>query len=173
MCGAGSQCHVLYEPCASQDSTSAKPVVGGVWALPGDPPPPLPEELLHADTAATNARQTTALASARIGNLLVERNASPVTPSERTSFAESDLDARGPATWLTNSLAMPDHYAATEKRAELVRAAKQLLHAQGFQRTTLADVARVAKVPLGNVYYYFKTKEATHRRHSMNDQVAR
>lgn len=55
---------------------------------------------------------------------------------------------------------MPEAYAATEKRAELLRAAKQLLHEQGFHRTTLADVAGVAKVPLGNVYYYFKTKEA-------------
>jgi TetR/AcrR family transcriptional repressor of nem operon len=55
---------------------------------------------------------------------------------------------------------MPAPYAATEKRAELVRAATTLLHEQGFQRTTLADVAGVARVPLGNVYYYFKTKEA-------------
>jgi AcrR family transcriptional regulator len=51
-------------------------------------------------------------------------------------------------------------YAASEKRAELVRAAAQLLHQRGFHRTTLADVAGAAKVPLGNVYYYFKTKEA-------------
>jgi AcrR family transcriptional regulator len=51
-------------------------------------------------------------------------------------------------------------HSAVEKRTELVRAAKQLLHEQGFQRTTLADVAGAAKVPLGNVYYYFKTKEA-------------
>ncbi|GJE03630.1 HTH-type transcriptional regulator BetI [Methylobacterium isbiliense] len=35
-----------------------------------------------------------------------------------------------------------------------------LLHRQGLQRTTLADVASEAHVPLGNVYYYFKTKEA-------------
>jgi AcrR family transcriptional regulator len=54
---------------------------------------------------------------------------------------------------------MPEPYAAIEKRAELVRASKQLLHQQGFRGTTLADVAEVAKVPLGNVYYYFKTKE--------------
>jgi AcrR family transcriptional regulator len=51
-------------------------------------------------------------------------------------------------------------YAAEEKRTELVRAATRLLHVQGFHRTTLADVAGRAKVPLGNVYYYFKTKEA-------------
>ena len=55
---------------------------------------------------------------------------------------------------------MPAAYAAEQKREHLVRAAKRLLHAQGFERTTLANVAKKAKVPLGNVYYYFKTKEA-------------
>jgi AcrR family transcriptional regulator len=55
---------------------------------------------------------------------------------------------------------MPAAYASADKRAELVAAAKGLLHEQGFQRTTLADVADRASVPLGNVYYYFKTKEA-------------
>src|SRR5258708_12423014 len=55
---------------------------------------------------------------------------------------------------------MPEPYAAAAKRSELVRAATQLLHKQGFQRTTLADVAGAAEVPLGNLYYYFKTKEA-------------
>jgi TetR/AcrR family transcriptional regulator, transcriptional repressor for nem operon len=55
---------------------------------------------------------------------------------------------------------MPAAYAAAEKRAELVRAATALLHRQGLQRTTLVDVAEAANVPLGNVYYYFKTKDA-------------
>jgi TetR/AcrR family transcriptional regulator, transcriptional repressor for nem operon len=36
----------------------------------------------------------------------------------------------------------------------------KLVHEQGFNRTTLADIARDSGVPLGNVYYYFKTKEA-------------
>ncbi len=45
------------------------------------------------------------------------------------------------------------------KRARLVDAACQLLHEQGVERTTLADIARAADVPLGNVYYYFKTKD--------------
>jgi TetR/AcrR family transcriptional regulator, transcriptional repressor for nem operon len=36
----------------------------------------------------------------------------------------------------------------------------QLFHEQGFQRTTLSHVAQLAGVPAGNVYYYFKTKEA-------------
>ncbi len=48
----------------------------------------------------------------------------------------------------------------TDKRERLVQAAKVLIHQQGFNLTTLADIAQEADVPLGNVYYYFKTKEA-------------
>lgn len=55
---------------------------------------------------------------------------------------------------------MATAYQSSEKRSELVRAAKGLLYRQGLQRTTLADVADKAEVPLGNVYYYFKTKAA-------------
>ena len=29
----------------------------------------------------------------------------------------------------------------------------------GFRQTTIADIAKEAHVPLGNVYYYFKTKD--------------
>src|SRR5260370_31156313 len=45
------------------------------------------------------------------------------------------------------------------KRARLVAAATHLLHQQGSERTTLADVAKLADVPVGNAYYYFKTKD--------------
>ncbi len=38
-------------------------------------------------------------------------------------------------------------------------AACRVLHEQGVERTTLADIAQAADVPLGNVYYYFKTKD--------------
>ncbi|WP_218036955.1 TetR/AcrR family transcriptional regulator [Streptomyces hyaluromycini] len=38
-------------------------------------------------------------------------------------------------------------------------AAARVLHEQGIERTTLADIAREADVPVGNVYYYFKTKD--------------
>jgi TetR/AcrR family transcriptional repressor of nem operon len=48
----------------------------------------------------------------------------------------------------------------TDKRIRLIEAAKVLIHQQGFNLTTLADIAQEADVPLGNVYYYFKTKEA-------------
>src|SRR5215469_6540933 len=45
------------------------------------------------------------------------------------------------------------------KRERLIAAATQLLHEQGIERTTLADIADDADVPAGNVYYYFKTKD--------------
>lgn len=45
------------------------------------------------------------------------------------------------------------------KRDRLVASAADLLHRQGVQATTLANVAHAADVPLGNVYYYFKTKD--------------
>ena len=45
------------------------------------------------------------------------------------------------------------------KRDRLVAAAVQLLHQHGIERTTLADIAQLADVPAGNVYYYFKSKD--------------
>jgi TetR/AcrR family transcriptional repressor of nem operon len=45
------------------------------------------------------------------------------------------------------------------KRERLIAAASRLLHEQGVGRTTLADIAKAADVPAGNVYYYFKTKD--------------
>lgn len=47
-----------------------------------------------------------------------------------------------------------------DKRDRLVNAADTLIYEQTFHTTTLADIAKMADVPLGNVYYYFKTKEA-------------
>lgn len=47
----------------------------------------------------------------------------------------------------------------TPKRMRLLEAANKLVHQQGFNQTTLADIAKEADVPLGNVYYYYKTKE--------------
>jgi TetR/AcrR family transcriptional repressor of nem operon len=45
------------------------------------------------------------------------------------------------------------------KRERLIASAKELLHSQGVERTTLAEIAEAAEVPPGNVYYYFKTKD--------------
>ncbi|MFI7246446.1 TetR/AcrR family transcriptional regulator [Streptomyces qinglanensis] len=48
---------------------------------------------------------------------------------------------------------------AADKRRRLTTEAARVLHEQGVERTTLADIARAAEVPVGNVYYYFKTKD--------------
>jgi AcrR family transcriptional regulator len=45
------------------------------------------------------------------------------------------------------------------RRERLIAAACDLLYRRGIARTTLAEIAEIAGVPLGNVYYYFKTKD--------------
>src|ERR1700756_3041984 len=46
-----------------------------------------------------------------------------------------------------------------DKRTRLVETAMKLAYERGFRETSLADIAEAARVPVGNVYYYFKTKE--------------
>jgi TetR/AcrR family transcriptional regulator, transcriptional repressor for nem operon len=46
------------------------------------------------------------------------------------------------------------------KRERLVAAAGQAIYEHGVEKSALADIAAVADVPLGNVYDYFKTKDA-------------
>src|SRR3954464_12748797 len=45
------------------------------------------------------------------------------------------------------------------KRERLVAGARDVIHRQGVEKTTIADIAHAADVPVGNVYYYFKTKD--------------
>jgi AcrR family transcriptional regulator len=45
------------------------------------------------------------------------------------------------------------------KRERLIAAACDLFYRQGIAATTLAHIAETAEVPLGNMYYYFKTKD--------------
>ena len=72
---------------------------------------------------------------------------------------------------------MPDSAAHDRggKRERLVTSARGLLHQQGVERTTLAEVAHAADVPPGNVYYYFKTKDelvaATIEAHALEIQA--
>src|SRR6267143_4330890 len=49
--------------------------------------------------------------------------------------------------------------AQPDKRARLIETAMKLAYKHGFRETSLADIAEVAHVPIGNVYYYFKTKD--------------
>jgi AcrR family transcriptional regulator len=48
----------------------------------------------------------------------------------------------------------------SDKRTRLVEAAADLAHRRGFRETSLAEIAEAAGIPLGNVYYYFRTKDA-------------
>ncbi|MEV0246514.1 TetR/AcrR family transcriptional regulator [Nocardia sp. NPDC050712] len=45
------------------------------------------------------------------------------------------------------------------KRERLIEAAVRVFYERGVEKTTIAEIARVADVPVGNVYYYFKTKD--------------
>src|SRR5215472_6834006 len=65
-----------------------------------------------------------------------------------TDSMRGDRDPRGGAS-----------SSAGGKRERLIDGARQTLHAQGVESTTLADIANAADVPVGNVYYYFKTKD--------------
>jgi AcrR family transcriptional regulator len=47
----------------------------------------------------------------------------------------------------------------TDKRSRLIQTAVKLAYRHGFRTTSLADIAEAAEVPLGNIYYYFKTKD--------------
>ena len=66
----------------------------------------------------------------------------------------------------------------SDKRERLVDAAVTLFHHRGYGQTSLSDIAEQSGVPLGNVYYYFKTKddlanavieERIHHQHEMFD----
>jgi len=46
-----------------------------------------------------------------------------------------------------------------DNRARLLQAAEKVSYRHGFGNTALADIARASQVPLGNIYYYFKTKD--------------
>lgn len=61
----------------------------------------------------------------------------------------------------------------SRKREKLVEATIALIHQNGYRDTSIADIAKASSVPLGNIYYYFKTKddlvsEAITRRRDLN-----
>ncbi len=45
------------------------------------------------------------------------------------------------------------------KKERLIDSAATLFHRNGLMATSLADIAKHADIPIGNVYYYFKTKD--------------
>ena len=46
-----------------------------------------------------------------------------------------------------------------DNRTRLLQAAEKTIYLYGFGSASIADIAKEARVPLGNVYYYFKTKD--------------
>jgi AcrR family transcriptional regulator len=46
----------------------------------------------------------------------------------------------------------------TDNRQRLLQAAVKITYRYGFGPAAIADIAKEARVPLGNVYYHFKTK---------------
>jgi AcrR family transcriptional regulator len=46
-----------------------------------------------------------------------------------------------------------------DSRTRLAQAAAKVTYQYGFGPAALADIAKEARVPLGNIYYYFKTKD--------------
>ena len=46
-----------------------------------------------------------------------------------------------------------------DNRSRLLQAAETITYRQGFGSSAIADIAQQAEVPLGNVYYYYKTKD--------------
>jgi AcrR family transcriptional regulator len=45
------------------------------------------------------------------------------------------------------------------RRADILRAAKRVFAKKGFHATTIADVAKAARLSYGSVYWYFDSKE--------------
>jgi TetR/AcrR family transcriptional repressor of nem operon len=46
-----------------------------------------------------------------------------------------------------------------ETRERILNAARELIHAQGFKQTGLADILAASRVPKGSFYFYFRSKE--------------
>lgn len=44
-------------------------------------------------------------------------------------------------------------------RERIIEAARDLFYHQGYAATSFSDIAQAAKIPRGNFYYYFKSKE--------------
>jgi AcrR family transcriptional regulator len=46
-----------------------------------------------------------------------------------------------------------------DNRTRLLQAAEKVTYRHGFGKTAIADIAKAARIPVGNIYYYFKTKD--------------
>ena len=60
---------------------------------------------------------------------------------------------------------MPRELKARDKKeASILRATEKLLATRGFHGTRMDDIARIARLPRPNLYYYFSSKRQIYRR---------
>ncbi len=55
---------------------------------------------------------------------------------------------------------MPAKVDKSQRREEILTAAKAVFASRGFHATTIADVAKAAGISYGSIYWYFDSKEA-------------
>jgi AcrR family transcriptional regulator len=103
---------------------------------------------VHRTRRAGHLRRPASRALSRLALAILQR-----LIERLTGFAYPVIVSR--LTYLCTNMARTH----IDKRSQLVRAAVGLASQNGFGATSLADIAREAEVPLGNVYYYFKTKD--------------
>src|SRR5262245_49656248 len=60
----------------------------------------------------------------------------------------------------TATRAVPQRADSEETRRQILETALALFREEGFERTTMRDIAKRAGLSLGAAYYYFKSKEA-------------
>src|SRR5438045_3562156 len=60
----------------------------------------------------------------------------------------------------TNIRAVPQRSTSEETRRQILDTALTLFRKDGFEETTIRDIADAAGLSLGAAYYYFKSKEA-------------
>ncbi|MDE8344719.1 MAG: TetR family transcriptional regulator C-terminal domain-containing protein [Acidocella sp.] len=60
---------------------------------------------------------------------------------------------------VTDEAVRPAGQVRRARVGRILKAAERLFAANGFEGTTTADIAALAKLPKANVYYYFPTKE--------------
>jgi TetR/AcrR family transcriptional repressor of nem operon len=91
--------------------------------------------------------------------MLVRRSCRAATLSCGGAPEQLDLEIPYASLSQPSDLDMVTMPRTSDKRERLVNSADALILQQGFKQTTLADIAENSGVPLGNVYYYFKSKE--------------
>ncbi len=82
-----------------------------------------------------------------------------VTEAPGTPRTRERLQAKGPRNPRSVRRAISDED-KEERRSDILAAAKKVFARRGYHATTIADIARVAKLSYGSIYWYFDSKDA-------------